>query len=114
MNMPGISMKEDMEGAGRVSTAIGENGTHGLEICKKGKAPMNNQLRTDGVWIRNMGINGDLQGIGQIMYCPKWVLHGVLSIVRGRVIAALFASLGCGYQSHSQEQSWNVWIVPRV
>jgi hypothetical protein len=28
--MPGISMKEDMEGAGRVSTAIGENGTHGL------------------------------------------------------------------------------------
>lgn len=31
--MPGISMKEDMEGAGRVSTAIGENGTHGLEIC---------------------------------------------------------------------------------
>jgi hypothetical protein len=22
-----------MEGAGRVSTAIGENGTHGLEIC---------------------------------------------------------------------------------
>jgi hypothetical protein len=70
------------------------------------------------LWAKYIGLisyqQGDLQGIGQIMYCPKWVLHGVLSIVRGRVIAALFASLGCGYQSHSQEQSWNVWIVPRV